>query len=106
MVVPLSTESLSADNQDGAIGAPARLPSSGPPRQHRRWHISGLPAPLRVRNFRLLLSGQTISSLGDTFYSVALPWLVLTRGSGAQELGLVLAAYGVARICTIALGGA
>ncbi len=49
-------------------------------------------SPLNVRNFTLLFGGQTISVIGDALYIVALPWLVLTSGGGAQELGIVLAA--------------
>src|SRR5256885_13107704 len=62
-------------------------------------------SPLRVRNFQLLLAGQTISTLGDTFYAVALPWLVLTTGGTPQELGIILTGYGLPRIGTILLGG-
>jgi predicted MFS family arabinose efflux permease len=62
-------------------------------------------APLRVRDFRLLFSGQMASTIGDMFYAVALPWLMLSSGRSPQELGLVLAAYGVPRVGTLLLGG-
>jgi MFS family permease len=62
-------------------------------------------APLRVRDFRLLFSGQMISTLGDMFYAVALPWLMLSSGHTPQELGIVLAAYGVPRVGALLLGG-
>jgi predicted MFS family arabinose efflux permease len=62
-------------------------------------------APLRVRNFRLLFSGQMLSTIGDMFYAVALPWLMLSSGRSPQELGIVLAAYGVTRVATVLLGG-
>lgn len=62
-------------------------------------------SPFRVRNFQLLFAGQTISTLGDTFYAVALPWLVLTTGGNPQELGIILTAYGLPRIGTVLLGG-
>src|SRR5579859_5899148 len=62
-------------------------------------------APLRVRDFRLLFSGQMASTIGDMFYAVALPWLMLSSGRTPQELGLVLAAYGVPRVATLLLGG-
>jgi predicted MFS family arabinose efflux permease len=62
-------------------------------------------APLRVRNFRLLFGGQMLSTLGDMFYTVALPWLMLSSGRSPQELGIVLAAYGVTRVATVLLGG-
>lgn len=72
--------------------------------QHPR--IAGnLLAPLRYRDFRLLLSGQLISVIGDNFYVVALPWLIFSNGGTAQDLGIVLSAYGVPRIGTVLLGG-
>lgn len=61
--------------------------------------------PLRVRNFALLFGGQTISVMGDVLYLVALPWLVLTTGGSAQELGIVLATYGIPRALSMLLGG-
>src|SRR3974390_3543933 len=34
-------------------------------------------APLHIDNFRRLIAGQTISRLGDQFYFIAIPWLIL-----------------------------
>jgi MFS family permease len=62
-------------------------------------------APLRVRDFRLLFSGQMVSTLGDAFYAVALPWLMLSSGHSPQDLGVVLAFYGVPRVMTLLVGG-
>ena len=62
-------------------------------------------APLQVRDFRLLFGGQMISTIGDMFYAVALPWLMLSSGRSPQELGIVLAAYGLTRVATVLLGG-
>ncbi|MGZ3584397.1 MAG: MFS transporter [Ktedonobacterales bacterium] len=67
--------------------------------------FGGLLGPLRRTDFRLLFSGQLISVIGDQFFGVALPWLILSNGGNSQELGLVLAAYGAPRVVTIALGG-
>src|SRR5258708_13561227 len=53
--------------------------------------------PLKVRNFNLLFGGQTISVIGDALYTVAWPWLVLTTGGRAEELGTDLAAYCIPR---------
>jgi MFS family permease len=61
--------------------------------------------PLHVRNFQLLFAGQTISVLGDALYLVALPWLILTTGGSPQELGVVLAAYGIPRALSMLVGG-
>ncbi|MGH2514923.1 MAG: MFS transporter, partial [Ktedonobacterales bacterium] len=49
----------------------------------------GFFAPLRVVNFRRLIAGQTVSRLGDQFYFVALPWLVLRVADSAAALALV-----------------
>jgi MFS family permease len=67
--------------------------------------VGNLLVPLKVRDFRLLFIGQMISTIGDTFYAVALPWLMLSSGYSPQELGIVLAAYGVPRVGTLLLGG-
>src|SRR5712692_1464399 len=56
----------------------------------RKALLGGILAPLKVRDFRLLFGGQLISTVGDAFYAVALPWLVLTNGGSAQELGIIL----------------
>jgi MFS family permease len=67
--------------------------------------LGNLLAPLRVRDFRLLFIGQMVSTMGDMFYAVALPWLMLSGGHTPQELGIVLATYGVPRVGTLLLGG-
>ena len=67
--------------------------------------LGNLLAPLRVHDFRLLFVGQMISTMGDMFYAVALPWLMLSSGHTPQELGIVLATYGVPRVGTLLLGG-
>lgn len=66
-------------------------------------HVAG--GPLKVRNFNLLFGGQTISVIGDALYTVALPWLILTTGGSAEELGMVLAAYGIPRAVSMLAGG-
>ncbi|MBO0803067.1 MAG: MFS transporter [Nocardiopsaceae bacterium] len=62
-------------------------------------------APLRHRGFRLLMTGQVTSNLGDACYAVALPWYVLATHGGAVLLGTVLAAYGIPRTALLAIGG-
>lgn len=47
---------------------------------------------LRHRDFALLWSGQTVSTLGDRVFPVALAVAVLQSGAGAGGLGVVLAA--------------
>ena len=62
---------------------------------------------LRIRNFRLLWMGAGISVLGDQFYLIALPWLVLQLTNGdAFATGAVLAVAGVPRALFMLIGGA
>lgn len=58
----------------------------------------GFFSPLRITNFRRLFAGQLISRLGDNFYLIALPWLVLRATSSARApvaLSFVLGSYAV-----------
>jgi predicted MFS family arabinose efflux permease len=81
----------------------AEAPS--PARAPRRWRAPAMLAPLGQRDYRLLFIGQLISSIGNTFYSVALPWYMLTQGGGPANLGLALTAYGIPMGAMTLLGG-
>lgn len=75
---------------------------------HTEQPAQGLPgmfSPFKVRNFTLLFGGQTVSTIGDALYAVALPWLILSNGGSPQEIGIVLAAYGIPRVGSILIGG-
>jgi MFS family permease len=61
---------------------------------------------LRIRNFRLLWIGEGISLLGDQFYLIALPWLVLSLTGDALAVGTVLATAGIPRALFMLVGGA
>jgi MFS family permease len=61
---------------------------------------------LRVRDFRLLFTGEGVSLLGDQFYFIALPWLILQLSAGTVVLGGVLAVQGVTRAAFMLVGGA
>src|SRR4029453_2718742 len=63
-------------------------------------------SPLSVRNFRLLWIGESISLLGDQFYMIALPWLVLQLTGDALAVGTVLALGGIPRALFMLIGGA
>jgi MFS family permease len=65
-----------------------------------------MAALMASRNFRLLWIGQGTSLLGDQFYLIAMPWLVLQRTGDALALGAVLALAGLPRAIFILLGGA
>lgn len=61
---------------------------------------------LRIRNFRLLWIGEGISLLGDQFYLIALPWLVLQLTGNALAVGTVMATAGIPRALFMLVGGA
>src|SRR5512138_137842 len=63
-------------------------------------------SPLSVRNFRLLWIGEGISLLGDTFYLIALPWLVLQLTGSALALGTIMALASIPRAVFMLVGGA
>jgi Major Facilitator Superfamily len=64
------------------------------------------PHVLRMRNFRLLWIGEGISLLGDQFYLIALPWLVLSLTGNALAVGTILATAGIPRALFMLVGGA
>jgi MFS family permease len=62
-------------------------------------------SPFGVRDFRLLWTGEAISSLGDQFALIALPWLALVLTGSAIALGGVLALMAVPRALLMVVGG-
>ena len=78
--------------------------------QHRRT-VSAVSVPLRdrlgalsERDFRLLFSATTITTIGDRLASVALAFAVLDFGT-ATDLGLVLGRPGVYEASLLVFGG-
>jgi Major Facilitator Superfamily len=71
----------------------------------RRMSSTWRSGPLAVPSFRLLVTGQFASTIGDYCYAVALPWLVLANHGSPALLGVVLACYGVPRTVLIPIGG-
>lgn len=61
--------------------------------------------PLHHRSFRWLVTGSTISSLGNAITPVALAFAVLDLGGSATQLGLVVGAYALAEVLTTLFGG-
>ena len=61
--------------------------------------------PLRVRDFRLVFAGETISVLGDQFHLVALAWLTLQLTGSGLALGTVLMTAAIPRAVFILVGG-
>jgi MFS family permease len=68
--------------------------------------ITTIEHPLRNSNYRLWLIGGTISLLGDQFYMVALPWLVLQQTGSAVAMGAIMMAGGIPRALLMLMGGA
>ncbi|HEU5153265.1 MAG TPA: MFS transporter [Gemmatimonadales bacterium] len=62
--------------------------------------------PLRNRRFLTWWVGASISLLGDQFYLVALPWVVLQITGSALAMGTVAMAAGIPRAVLMLLGGA
>lgn len=62
--------------------------------------------PLVERDYRLLFSATTITTLGDAVGAIALAFAVLElHGAGATDLGIVLATRQVANAAMVLLGG-
>ncbi len=68
--------------------------------------VPGFRGPLAVRNFRLLWVGETVSMVGDQFYFVALPWLVLQLTGSGLALGSVLMTAAIPCAALMLVGGA
>ncbi len=62
--------------------------------------------PLAIPHFRNLWLGLTISVIGDQFYLVALPWLVLQLTGSSLALGTVMMTTAIPRAGLMLVGGA
>lgn len=62
--------------------------------------------PLKHGPFRRLWIGSAISLLGDQFYLVALPWVVLQTTGSAIAMGTILMAAAIPRAVLMLMGGA
>jgi len=66
---------------------------------------SGSRNPLRNSGFRLLWMGRSVSVLGDQFYLVALPWLILQYTDSAVSLGTIMMTAAVPQAMLMLVGG-
>lgn len=78
-----------------ATGAAAAPPAT-PVKRH----------PLAARHFRNWWIGNTVSLLGDQFYIVALPWLVLQLTGSSLVLGTIMMVAAIPRAGLMLVGGA
>ncbi len=65
-----------------------------------------LLAPLRHRDFRLLWTGQTVSSFGNNVQSVALPFQLLAMGATPLQLGIAVGINTATSVAFLLVGGA
>ncbi len=61
--------------------------------------------PLGVRDFALLWTGMTVSSLGDGIYAVALAWQVYALSNTPTALSVVGVAWMLPQLAAVLLGG-
>jgi MFS family permease len=62
--------------------------------------------PLRHRDFRLLVTGQTLTLLGSFVSNIAYPFQILQLGGSALELGALVSAYTASQLAFLLIGGA
>ena len=62
--------------------------------------------PLRHRDFRLLWTGQTVSSFGNNVQAVALPFQLLALGATPVQLGIAVAINTATSVAFLLVGGA
>lgn len=93
------------ERAEAAEEAEAPIAPPEPPSGDASKKRGGFLAPLRIANFRWLVAGQTISRLGDQFYFVAIPWLVLRVSDSPASLALVTGASAAALGIFTLVGG-
>ena len=64
-----------------------------------------MTGPLRLRDFRLLFSARAISYVGTYLAPIAVAFAILDNGGGATAVGLGFAAWTVAQVAMLAVGG-
>lgn len=67
--------------------------------------MAGAFAVLRERNFRLLFTARTISFFGTNLAPIAVAFAVLGLSNSASDVGLAFAAWTLAQISTLLVGG-
>ncbi|MDX6509606.1 MAG: hypothetical protein QOG81_1358, partial [Gaiellaceae bacterium] len=64
-----------------------------------------MTSPLRERNFRLLFSARTISFFGTNLAPIAVAFGILGIGGSPTAVGLAFAAWTLAQVSTLLVGG-
>ena len=81
-----------------------RGPYAGPPLCWRFGIIRGVQA-LRERNFRYLFAARAISFFGTNLAPIAVAFAVLGLTNSATDVGLAFAAWTLAQVSTLLVGG-
>jgi len=68
--------------------------------------LPAVAAPLRHRDFRLLLTGQTVSSFGNSISNIAVPFQLFALGASPLQLGIAVAIETATSVSFLLLGGA
>lgn len=99
-------------NQDNVEGLKHKsLDKSKQPPKENNVGVNGKPESairsiLKLRDFKLFWVGESVSLIGDQFYLIALPWLVLTLSGDGLALGTVLGLAAIPRAVFMLIGGA
>ncbi|HEX3456028.1 MAG TPA: MFS transporter, partial [Gaiellaceae bacterium] len=64
-----------------------------------------MTGPLRLRDFRYLFAARAISYVGTYLAPIAVAFAILDNGGGATAVGLGFAAWTLAQVATLAVGG-
>jgi len=88
---------------DTTAGTTAATPLAAPEEPQRG---PAMLMPLRLHDFRLIFTGESISLIGDQFHFIALAWLALQLTGSGVALGTVLMAAAIPRAVFMLLGGA
>ncbi len=64
-----------------------------------------MTGPLRLRDFRLLFSARAISYVGTYIAPIAVAFAILDNGGGATAVGLAFAAWTLAQVAMLVIGG-
>jgi MFS family permease len=67
--------------------------------------VAGAHAVLTIRNFRLLFAARTISFFGTNLAPIAVAFAVLGLSNSASDVGLAFAAWTLAQVSTLLVGG-
>ncbi|MEV6342186.1 MFS transporter [Actinoplanes sp. NPDC051851] len=67
--------------------------------------MSGALAPFRHAPFRMLLAGRAVTTLGNSFATIALAFAVLDLTGSARDLSLVVGARTLANVLAVLFGG-